>query len=39
MIYLEFIFSSGWHFIGVVLLLIIVFQGTIEIIQALWGKK
>lgn len=39
MIYLEFIFRSVFHFFGVVLLLIIVFQGTIEIIQALWGKK
>lgn len=32
---LEFIFRSGWHFLGCVVLLIVVCEGISDIVQAL----
>jgi len=46
MTFLEFTFSSGWHFFGMVLLLSMgigiiaaTASGIAEIIRAFWGKE
>lgn len=39
MTFLEFTFSSGWHFVGMLFLLGCCFHGIARIIRAFWGKE
>lgn len=38
MTFLEFTFSSGWHFIGVAVLICLFFEGIRCVIKAIRGK-
>jgi len=36
---IEFIFRSFWHFIGTFLILVVIINGTIEMINTIRGTK